>query len=275
MASAAIDVLPEPPAASTPSQRPSAYRRGDHSGRAARHRQHGLAAVAGRARAMSTRSAWHAHRQRRMASAAIDVLPEPPAASTPSQRPSACSRATIAAVAPRAIASTAWPRSPAARSASTSAPAAAATSSRRHVGLDQRRAHDARVDEHGADARSVQAVAQERVLAALRVERSYEYDGRVCHQLLLRVSGATVQDCCRRHAVLSCPAPGRSRSARSRPGRVRLAQQQDRARGHVRGAARRQQRRRRVADRRSTARPASAARSGAAAARRRCPRGGR
>ena len=65
----------------------------------------------------------------RMASAAIDVLPEPPAASTPSQRPSAYRRSTTA-VAPRAIVSTACPRSPAARRASTSAPAAAATSSR-------------------------------------------------------------------------------------------------------------------------------------------------
>ena len=46
MASAAIEVLPEPPAASTPSQRPSAYRRRDDRGRAARHREHGLAAVA-------------------------------------------------------------------------------------------------------------------------------------------------------------------------------------------------------------------------------------
>ena len=65
----------------------------------------------------------------RMASAAIEVLPDPPAARTPSQRPSAYSRSTTA-VAPRAMASTAWPRSPAARSASTSAPAAAPTSSR-------------------------------------------------------------------------------------------------------------------------------------------------
>ena len=49
MASAAIDVLPEPPAASTPSQRPSAYSRSTTAVAPARHRQHGLAAVAGRA----------------------------------------------------------------------------------------------------------------------------------------------------------------------------------------------------------------------------------
>ena len=121
----------------------------------------------------------------RMASAAIEVLPEPPAASTPSQRPSACRRATTA-VAPRAIASTACPRSPAARSASTSAPAAAATCSLLHVGLDERRPHDAGVDEDRRDSGSVQPIAQERVLAALRVERSDEHDCRVCHRFLLR-----------------------------------------------------------------------------------------
>ena len=37
------------------------------------------------------------------------------------------------------------------------------------------------VDEDRADARRVQAVAQERVLAALRVQRAHEHDGLVCH----------------------------------------------------------------------------------------------
>ena len=54
-----------------------------------------------------------------------------------------------------------------------------------HVGLDQRLAHDAGVDEDRGDARGLQAIAQERVLAALRVQRAYEHDGLRCHQLLL------------------------------------------------------------------------------------------
>ena len=41
------------------------------------------------------------------------------------------------------------------------------------------------VDEDVRDARGVQAIAQERVLAALRVQRAHEHDGLVCHQLLL------------------------------------------------------------------------------------------
>ena len=116
----------------------------------------------------------------RMASAAIEVLPDPPAASTPSQRPSAYSRSTTA-VAPRAIASTAWPRSPAARSASTSAPAAAPTSSRVTSGSTSGGPMIPASTRIVRDARRVQAIAQECVLAALRVQRAHEHDGLVCH----------------------------------------------------------------------------------------------
>ena len=63
----------------------------------------------------------------RAAAEAIEVPPEPPIASRPSRRPSACSCAAITS-APRAMVVTALPRSPAAVSAATSAPTAAATS---------------------------------------------------------------------------------------------------------------------------------------------------
>src|SRR4051794_5911261 len=65
----------------------------------------------------------------RIACAAIDELPEPPTAATPSSRPSACSRASTEA-APLPMAATAAPRSPARASSEWSAPPARATSSR-------------------------------------------------------------------------------------------------------------------------------------------------
>ena len=65
----------------------------------------------------------------RIAAVAIAVLPLPPAASTPLQRPSARSRRTSAAAA-SAIAVTAAPRSRPSASAARSTPASAATASR-------------------------------------------------------------------------------------------------------------------------------------------------
>src|SRR4051812_47338531 len=65
----------------------------------------------------------------RIACAAIDELPEPPTAATPSSRPSACSRASTEA-APLPMAATAPPGPPARASSEWSAPPARATSSR-------------------------------------------------------------------------------------------------------------------------------------------------
>ena len=71
----------------------------------------------------------------RIACAAIDVPPEPPSASTPSQRPSACRRRDDRRRALGHGDRPPAPRSPAARSAATSAPAARGDLVRADVGL--------------------------------------------------------------------------------------------------------------------------------------------
>src|SRR3954447_5711983 len=124
-------------------------------------------------------------RRARMPAAAMDELPEPPTAAAPSRRPSACSRASTAA-APRPMASTAAPRSATRTSSAWSAPAArppGGAPPRRardllaaHVRLDLRLTQHPGVHQHDVDAGLAQAVAQEAVLDALRVQRPDEYD---------------------------------------------------------------------------------------------------
>ena len=113
----------------------------------------------------------------RIACAAIDELPEPPTAAAPSRRPSACSRASTAA-APRPMASTAGAAIGGAHELGVVGAARARDLLAADVGLDLRLAEHAGVDEHHVDARLAQAVAQEAVLDALRVQRADEDDGR-------------------------------------------------------------------------------------------------
>ena len=111
----------------------------------------------------------------RIAAVAIAVLPEPPAASTPSKRPSACSRARErrgrvghrpdrgAAVGQRAEVGAGLARDLLARD----------------VGLAAaRRAAGAGVGHEHVDAGEREALAQVGVLLALRVERADQQDGR-------------------------------------------------------------------------------------------------
>ena len=112
----------------------------------------------------------------RMAAVAIVVLPDPPAASTPSHRFVACSASTVAR-APSAIADTAAPRSPASRSCCQLRAAGA----RHLVGRDGREVvvvlADAAVDDDHVDAAVTETIAEERALGALRVERPDQDDG--------------------------------------------------------------------------------------------------
>ena len=114
----------------------------------------------------------------RIACAAIDELPEPPTAAAPSRRPSACSRASTAA-APRPMASTAAPRSAGADELGVVGAAGA-----RDLLARRRRASTCGSPSTPASTRSdvdaglAEAVAQEAVLDALRVQRADEDDGR-------------------------------------------------------------------------------------------------
>ena len=113
----------------------------------------------------------------RIAAVAIVVLPEPPAASTPSHCFVARSASTVAR-APSAIAATAEPRSPAARSACEVGAAGAGHLRRRRWSRSRGVLADAGVDDDHVDAAVTETIAKERALGALRVERPDQDDRR-------------------------------------------------------------------------------------------------